>query len=102
MTARTFTAKYRDGSGRVREVATGCRDESAARSVLTEMEKRAEKVKGGILSTAEERMIDHQDTPLGDHLEAYLTHLRAKGDSDTHLDDTRRLADKVIADCDFG
>jgi hypothetical protein len=32
ITARTYTAKYRDGSGIVREVATGCRDESAARS----------------------------------------------------------------------
>ncbi len=28
ITARTYTAKYRDGSGIVREVATGCRDES--------------------------------------------------------------------------
>ncbi len=38
VTAGTYTAKYRDGSGIVREVATGCRDESAARSVLTELE----------------------------------------------------------------
>jgi hypothetical protein len=28
--AATFTAKYRDGAGVVREVATGCRDETAA------------------------------------------------------------------------
>jgi hypothetical protein len=27
ITARTYTAKFRDGSGVVREVATGCRDE---------------------------------------------------------------------------
>ena len=46
ITARTYTAKYRDGSGIVQEVATGCRDESAARSVLTDLERRAEKVKG--------------------------------------------------------
>ena len=45
--AGTYTAKYRDGSGIVRKVATGCRDESAARSVLTDLEKRAERVKGG-------------------------------------------------------
>ena len=44
--AGTYTAKYRDGSGIVREVATGCRDESAARSVLAELERRAERVKG--------------------------------------------------------
>ena len=52
-TARTYTAKYRDGSGIVREVATGCRDESAARSILTELERRAEQVKGEILTAAE-------------------------------------------------
>jgi hypothetical protein len=28
ITARTYTAKYRDGSGLVKEVATGCRDET--------------------------------------------------------------------------
>ena len=47
ITAKTYTAKYRDGSGMVQEVATGCRDESAARSLLTDLERRAEKVKGG-------------------------------------------------------
>ena len=38
-------------------------------------------------------MIDHQETPLADHLDAYLDHLKAKGDSDVHLADTRRLGD---------
>jgi len=100
--ARTYTAKYRDGSGIVREVATGCRDESAARSILSDLERRAEKVKGKILTAAEDRMIDHQETPLADHLEAYIVHLKAKGDSDVHLADTRRLANKIIDDCGFG
>jgi hypothetical protein len=30
--AGTYTAKYRDGSGNVLEVATGCRDIDAARA----------------------------------------------------------------------
>lgn len=102
ITARTYTAKYRDGSGIVREVATGCRDESAARSILTELERRAVRVKGKILTAAEDRMIDHQETPLADHLAAYLVHLKAKGDCDVHLTDTRRLASKIIAGCGFG
>src|SRR5208282_1629135 len=59
ITSRTYTAKYRDGSGLVQEVATGCRDESAARSLLTELERRAARVKGKILTAAEDRMIDH-------------------------------------------
>ena len=99
--AGTYTAKYRDGSGIVRKVSTGCRDESAARSILTELQRRAEKVKGGILTTGEDRMIDHQGAPLADHLKAYLVHLKAKGDSDVHLADTRRLANKIIVGCGF-
>ncbi|MGI6417092.1 MAG: hypothetical protein ACOX1P_15625 [Thermoguttaceae bacterium] len=74
VTAGTYTAKYRDGSGIVREVATGCRDESAARSVLTELEKRAERVRGGILTTAEDAVIDHQATPLAEHIDAFISH----------------------------
>ena len=49
ITAGTYTAKYRDGSGIVREMATGCRDESAARSILGKLERRAELVKGEVL-----------------------------------------------------
>ena len=39
--AATYTAKYRDGAGIVREAATGCRDELAARNVLAELVKRS-------------------------------------------------------------
>jgi hypothetical protein len=37
--AATFTAKYRDGEGVIREVATGCRDEDAARPALSQLER---------------------------------------------------------------
>ena len=53
--AGTYTAKYRDGSGIVREVATGCRDESAARSILGKLERRAELVKGEVLDRRRRR-----------------------------------------------
>ena len=65
ITARTYTAKYRDGSGIVREVATGCRDESAARSILGKLERRAEMVKGEVLTAAEDAVIDHQSYAAG-------------------------------------
>jgi hypothetical protein len=49
ITARTYSAKYRDGAGVVREVATGCRTESGARSVLSDLERRVELVKRSLL-----------------------------------------------------
>ena len=33
ITAKTYTAKYRDAAGIIQHVATGCRDEQAARSI---------------------------------------------------------------------
>src|SRR3954447_17545725 len=47
--AATFTARYRDGDGLVVEVATGCRDETAARQVLADLERKAERVRAGLL-----------------------------------------------------
>ena len=61
VTARTFTAKYRDGERIVREVSTGCRDEMAARRVLADLERRAELVKARVMSAAEDAVADHQN-----------------------------------------
>ena len=77
--AGTYTAKFRDGTGIVRKVSTGCRDETAARSVLGKLERRAELVKGEVLSAAEDAIIDHQDMPLAEHVAAYVDHKTAKG-----------------------
>ncbi|MCH8829374.1 MAG: site-specific integrase, partial [Planctomycetes bacterium] len=78
-TAATYTAKYRDGSGIVRETATGCRTKDGATSILSELVERAEKVKSRILTPAEDRIADHQTTPLAEHFSAYIDHQRAKG-----------------------
>ena len=99
--AGTYTAKYRDGSGVVRKVATGCRDKTAAESILTDLERRAEKVKGGILTVAEDRMIDHHDTPLGEHIDAYLLKLEVEGASPMHRDNVRRALHRLATDCNF-
>ena len=98
--AGTYTAKYRDGSGIVREVATGCRDESAARSILGKLERRAELVKGEIISASEDATIDHQSTPLADHIAAFLDHQRARGIS-RRVNNTRSQLHRVAANCGF-
>ncbi len=92
----TFLAKYRDGSGIVCEVSTGCRDEGAARSVLGELEKRAEKVRSGILSVTEEMMAGHQHSLLADHLAEFIATMQAAGRSEIHVSGTERLIQRVI------
>ncbi len=101
VTARTYTAKYRDGSGVVREVPTGCRDETAARAVLTELEKRADKVRSGLRTAAEDAAVDHQSTPLVEHVAGFLAHQRAKGLS-RRVDDTKAQLERVARDCCLG
>jgi integrase len=77
--AATWTAKYRDGEGVVCEVATGCRDKQAAQSVLDELMRRAELVKAKVLSPDQDKIADHQRTPLSDHLAQYIDHLKVRG-----------------------
>ena len=96
---RTFFAKYRDHDGKVVTRPTGCRDEQAARRVLADLESRAERVKAGILTPAEDRLGDFLHTPLADHIAAYLTHLRAAGAGDAHRSEVRRTLDRVFTDC---
>ena len=100
--AGTYLAKFRDGSGYVCEVSTGCRDEDAARSVLGKLERRAELVKSEVLSKGESAMADHQATSIADHFAAYLNHLRAKGATAAHVADVKRKAERLFADCDVG
>ncbi len=98
----TYIAKFRDGSGYVCEVSTGCRDLDAARSILSKLERRAELVKSEVLTTAEAATADHQTTPVADHFAVYLDHLRAKGTSARHVADTQRLAEQVFRDSRCG
>ena len=100
--AGTYIAKYRDGTGIVRKVSTGCRDESAARSILAKLERRAELVKGEVLTAAEDAVIDHQATSLADHIAAYLDHQRAAGVTTKQIMEVGARLRRVVSDCSFG
>jgi integrase len=97
--AKTFFAKYRDGAGIVRTVATGCRDEQAARSVLADLERRAELVKAGVMTPTEDRIADHQGDALAGHFDAYENYLRSKGVCKVHRENTRRFLDRLANEC---
>ena len=100
--AGTYLAKFRDGSGYVCEVSTGCRDEDAARSVLSKLERRAELVKAEVISTEEAATADHQGTPVAGHFAAYLTHQRSSGVSERHLRDLERIGNRMLRDRALG
>ncbi len=97
-----YVAKYRDGAGTVQTVATGCRDEQAARQVLADLERRAELVRSNVMSAAEAAIGDHQTTPLAGHFTAYLAYLEAKGACKEHRSERARQLRRLGADCSFG
>src|SRR5690242_9216767 len=59
-----YVAKYRDGGNVVRVVPTGCRDETAARQVLADLERKAELIRSGVMTSQESAVSTHQATPL--------------------------------------
>ncbi len=100
----TYTAKYRNASGHVVEVSTGCKDETAARMVLAKLEQRNEHVKAGLLTADQAATLDHQQTPIGDHLDAYLQHLKMKKHKGrrickSHRDNVERYLRRIISEC---
>jgi integrase len=96
-----YYAKYRDAAGVVQVVPTGCRDETAARRVLADLERKAELVRSGVMSAAEAAVGHHQATPLTEHIDAYLAHLEAAGVTREHRANVSRQLRRLVADCSF-
>ena len=99
--ASTYVAKHRDGTGRVVEKPTRCRDEGAARSVLAELERRAELVKANVLTVTQDAVAEHQGTALDEHVTAYLDHQTARGLNRDRIDSNGRRIRLVARECRF-
>tara|TARA_R110002049_G_scaffold4601_5_gene32146 strand:- start:212798 stop:214381 length:1584 start_codon:yes stop_codon:yes gene_type:complete len=99
--AATWTAKYRDGEGVVREVATGCRDKQAAMSVLSELIERAELVKAKVMTSDQADIAEHQTTLLAEHITAYVEHLKSRGVHPDRVKTTRTRLSESADGCGF-
>ena len=56
-----WRCRYRDGSGVMQDVLTGCRDEDAARSVMNDLVRRVELVKANVITVADDRASDREE-----------------------------------------
>ena len=99
--ASTYTAKYRDANGTIREVATGCRDKQAAQAVLNDLERRAELVKANVMTASESSIADHAAAPLTAHFESYRDHRNAKGLNPVRIKNTDSRLKLLAQDCGF-
>jgi integrase len=98
---RRYLARYRDAAGVVRTVATGCRDEAAARAVLVDLERRAELVKAGVLSPAQDAVADHRRASVAHHIDGYVASLSARGCAERHVRSVRKRLSLLFGECQF-
>jgi hypothetical protein len=96
-----YVARYRDGNDRVVQVATGCRDETAAKACLAQLERRVELVKAGIITDVESEAAKHGNVAIERHLDAFERHLHAKGGSARRIAMLRRRLDRFAEECGF-
>ncbi len=94
-----FVAHYRDGKGNVQTVPTKCRDETAARQVLANLERQGELVRSNVVTAAEQRQGDHNGQPLSEHLDAFDQHLQSKGKTAGHRKTTLRYVRELAEAC---
>jgi integrase len=99
--ARTYTAKFRDHTGKVVTRPTGCRDEQAARQLLTKWEREVEQIKAGTLDRKALYAARQAAAPLEDHLSAYERSLVAAEVCDVYRANALRAVRRVAADCKF-
>ena len=83
------------------EAATGCRDESAARQVLADLERRSERVRSGLITSAESRIVKHLTTPIGEHVDAFIASIESSDATAKHVRETRRVLNAVLKGCGF-
>ncbi len=97
--ASTYTAKYRDGKGIVREVATVCRSKDGAQAVLKELSDRAERVHSGIVSQTDDAVRDWLRLPISDSFENYIAAVESRDTSPVYVQNLRYLAGRLFDDC---
>ena len=82
--AKTWSMEYRDATGALRIESTGCRDRSAAAAVLAETVRRVELTRAGVIDATQASAAGHADTPLADHVAAWLASLESTGRSESY------------------
>ena len=91
----TWFCRYRNHDGTLITVSTGCRDKSAAESVLKDRERTVERIRAGIASPAEYAAGEQQRRNIGCHVDAYVSTLK----SGMHQKNTRSYIERLVADC---
>jgi integrase len=95
--ASTYTVRFVDENGHIREVGTRCRDYAAAEQLGRELEKRAMQRREGLLDPVQERFAKAARQPVAEHAAAHIEHLRAAGNTPKHVRTVERHLRAIFA-----
>jgi integrase len=96
-----YYARYRDAEQIVHEASTGCKDETAARQVLSDLERQVDRVRAGVVTTKEVRVASSRATPIDEHVEAFLVSREARGCTAKHIRESKRILKAIFDGCEF-
>jgi len=96
-----WLAKYRDASGLICEVPTGCKDKGAAQAVLAQLERRQELILSGVVTSAENGIAEHAGTPIVQHFEAYREHRITQELNAARIKTTHSRLNRLAIECGF-
>ncbi len=88
---RNFYVEYRDADGILRRVP-GYTDRKATEQLAAELERKAARVKSGLLDRCDEQI----RRPLSEHLDEWRTALLAKGNTEKHADLMKQRVKRVL------
>ena len=94
--SQTWWGRFRGGEGKVRRVSLSD-DRETAETLLADRVKRARREEAGDTDPFEQ----HRNRPLTKHLDDFLTHLNAKGDTHGHGKQTISRVSAILAGCGF-
>jgi len=93
---RKWYGQYRDATGVWQRVPL-CADKTAAQAMLTELVRKVERQRAGIIDPASDQLARATD----EHIEEYRTHLTAKARDEKHISETIRLIANITETCRF-
>ena len=99
--SKTYSARFRDATGKVVTRSTGCRDEQTARQKLSKWEREVEQIGAGVLDAKSLDTARNSSAPLETHLSVYERSLVAAGVSDVYRANVLRAVRRVARECEF-
>jgi len=99
--SKVWTMRYRDEAGRIVEESTGCHDRDMAARVLNAIEDRTEKVRAGLMTSAENRALDFAALPLVDHIDDYIESLKNRGLTANTIKVYHSYLKEIASGCNF-